>query len=269
MIRNNGIPRDWESQVTSTDVLAFVLSLQFAAVDRQLKQDMRIVSERRDCACGEVEHLFFYEFDPSPEAKEAFNAYVACKWPLHVYSVDPAVEQQNVLDAFSRRSELQLALAVAVASGSMNANNATRFARRLEFDLESVGLNRTAVGFGAGETTFGWRFYPRVQSPPTESNPLRIANLLAWNGPGPNWDVKNRQIEPGPRECIALMVVPNFIPALASPRSPTGSTSPATRRGSSSRISRCWSSATASRWPAARWPASATRSSTARRTWSI
>ncbi len=175
---------------------------------------MRIVSERRDCACGEVEHLFFYEFEPSPEAKEAFNAYVACKWPLHVYSVDPAVEQQNVLDAFSRRSELQLALAVAVASGSMNANNATKFARRLEFDLESVGLNRTAVGFGAGETTFGWRFYPRVQSPPTESNPLRIANLLAWNGPGPNWDVKNRQIEPGPRECIALMVVPNFIPAL-------------------------------------------------------
>ena len=212
--RNRGLDDNWESQVTSTDVLAFVLSLQFASVDRQLKEDMRVMSERRGCACGDVNHLWFYEFYPSPEAKQAFNAYVACKWPLHVYSVDPAVEQQNVLDAFSRRSELQLALAVSVASGSMSANNATKFARRLEFDLETVGLNRTAVGFGAGETTFGWRFYPRVQTPRTESNPLRIANLLVWNGPGPNWDVKSRQIEPGQRECIAVMVVPNFIPAL-------------------------------------------------------
>ena len=202
--RNNAPAGNWQSQVTSTDVLAFVLLLQFAAVDQQLKEDMRIVAERRGCACGDLGHLSFYEFQPTDEAKQAFKAYVACKWPLHVYSVDPAIEQQNVLDAFSRRSELQLAIAVAVASGSMSANNATKFARRLEFDLETVGLNRTAVGFGAGETTFGWRFYPRVQSPRTESNPLRIANLLAWNGPGPNWDVKNREIEPGLRECIAL-----------------------------------------------------------------
>ncbi len=124
------------------------------------------------------------------------------------------VEQQNVLDAFSRRTELQLALAASVAAGNISIKNATSFARQLDLDLETVGLNRTAVGFGAGETTFGWMFYPRVQTPPSQSNPRRIASLLYWNGPPPNYDLRTRQIEPGQHECIALMVTPNFIPSL-------------------------------------------------------
>ncbi len=212
--RRGAYDSTWESQVTPTDVLAFVLTLQFAMVDRQLKQDIMIMAKRRGCPLGDPRQLRFYDFEPTDDATRAFNAYVECKWPVRVYSVDPAIEQQNVLDAFSRRSELQLALAVAVASGNVSANNATKYARKLEFDQETVGLNRTAIGFGAGETTFGWRFYPRVQTPPTQSNPRRIADLLYWGGPGPNWDVKNRQIESGPHECIALLVVPNFIPAL-------------------------------------------------------
>ena len=53
-----------------------------------------------------------------------FKDYVACKWPLHIYSVDPVLDQQNVLDAYSRRTELQLALAVAVATGQFNVKNA-------------------------------------------------------------------------------------------------------------------------------------------------
>ena len=114
--RNNGSNPSWESQVTH---------------DRRAR--LRVCrsnspwstgSSSKTCgswpsgvnaAAATCSTSAFYEFDPSPEAKQAFNAYVACKWPLHVYSVDPAVEQQNVLDAFSRRSELQLALAVAVA----------------------------------------------------------------------------------------------------------------------------------------------------------
>ena len=155
-------PAEWEEAVEPSDILAFALLVQFLNVDRQLKWDMKYMSQRRGCNCGDVEGLSFYEFDPSPEARNAFKDYVACKWPLHIYSVDPVLDQQNVLDAYSRRTELQLALAVGVATGQFNFKNATSFARQLDLDLQTVGLNRTSVGFGAGETTFGWMFYPRV-----------------------------------------------------------------------------------------------------------
>ncbi len=131
-----------------------------------------------------------------------------------MYSLDPVVDQQNQLDLYSERTELQLALATALATGQVSFENATTYARRLEQDLATVALNRTAVGFGAGETTFGWRFRPRIQSPPTPSNPRRILGILAYNGSGPDYALKNVQIEPGLRECYALMVVPNFVPMI-------------------------------------------------------
>jgi hypothetical protein len=207
-------PPDWEKQLTVYDLLAFVLELQSVVVDWLLKEDMKGVFQRNGSACEALGQLFFYELNPSPDARRVFNDYVAAKWPLHVYSIDPVVDQQNVLDAFSRRTELQLALAVAMSTGKINVSNATKYARELDLDLETVGLNRTSVAFGAGETTFGWKFYPRVQTPPTQSNPRRIASLLYWNGPRPDYDLANRRIEPGQRECIALIVTPNFIPSL-------------------------------------------------------
>ena len=147
-------------------------------------------------------------------AQAAFNAYVACKWPIHIFALDPVVDQQNELDLFSQRTQLQLALAIAVSSGQVNFQNAESYARRTELDLAIVALNRTAIGFGAGETTFGWQFYPRVQTPPLQSNASRIAGILINNGPGPDYDLANRKIEPGQRECYALVVMPNFVPSV-------------------------------------------------------
>ncbi len=219
----NGVPvgqpllAQWEDQLTPTDILAFALMLQFFDVDRLIKHDMEVLSVRQklDLSNFPLESIYFYDlcYDATM-ANEAFKAYVAAKWPLHVYSVDPVLQQQNILDAFSRRSELQLALAASVAAGKINIKNATSYARQLDLDLETVGLNRTSVGFGAGDTTFGWMFYPRVQTPPSQSNPRRIASLLYWNGPSPDYDLKHRRIEPGQRECIALILTPDFIPAL-------------------------------------------------------
>ena len=204
----------YKDHIKSIDILVFALIVQSAFVDRNIKEDMEVTGRRAECAWGDPSNYFFFEPEPSLEARMAFNAYVEKKWPIHVFSIDPAIDQQNELDAYSRRSEFQLALAVAVASGKMNVQNATTFARRLEEDLETVGLNRTAVAFGAGETTFGWRFYPRVQSPPDPSNPQRFGGLLLFGGPAPNYDVKHRRIEPGARECVAAVLVPDFIPSL-------------------------------------------------------
>jgi hypothetical protein len=160
------------------DVLAFALIVQSVFLDRQIKYDMELLAQRKHCACGDAWNLTFYDLYPTtPEdverysrAQAAFSAYVECKWPIHIFALDPVVDQQNELDLFSQRTQLQLALAVAVASGQVNFQNAESYARRTELDLATVALNRTAVGFGAGETTFGWQFYPRVQTPPLQSN---------------------------------------------------------------------------------------------------
>jgi len=201
-------------RVRPIDVLAFALMIQSVFVDRQLKHDMQVVAQRKGLEVGDPYQHCFYALWPDPLARRAFNQYVESKWPIHVFSLDPAVDQQNQLDLYSARTELQLALATAVATGQVNFQNATTYARRLEQDLAAINLNRTAVGFGAGESTFGWRFYPRIQTPPTQSNPRRILGILVNNGPGPDYALNNLRIEPGQRECYALMVVPNFAPAI-------------------------------------------------------
>jgi len=201
-------------RVRPIDILAYALMIQSVFVDRQLKYDMKVMAQRKGCACGDPYQFCFYDLCPDEATSHAFNMYVECKWPIHVFSLDPILDQQNQLDLYSERTELQLALATAVASGQASFENATSYARRLEKDLAAIALNRTAVGFGAGEATFGWRFYPRLQSPPTQSNPRRILGILVNNGPGPDYGLKNLQIEPGQRECYALMVVPNFASAM-------------------------------------------------------
>ncbi len=204
------------------DVLSFALIVQSVFLDRQIKYDMEVMAQRKGCGCGNPWGLTFYDLYPTApddverynRARAAFAAYVECKWPIHIFAVDPSIDQQNELDLFSQRTQLQLALAVAVASGSVNFQNATSYARRVELDLETVALNRTIVGFGAGDTTFGWQFYPRVQTPPLQNNLQRVAGILINNGPGPEYGLKNSRIEPGPRECYALVVMPNFVPSI-------------------------------------------------------
>jgi hypothetical protein len=201
-------------RVRPMDILAFALMVQSIYVDRQLKYDMQTICQRKDCDLGDPYQYSFFNLYPDSQSQCAFNKYVECKWPIHVFSLDPIVEQQNQLDLFSQRSELQLAVATAIASGQASFQNATSYARRLEQDLAAIALNRTAVGFGAGDATFGWRFYPRYQTPPTQSTPRRIVSTLVNNGPSSDYARNNLHIEPGQRECYALMVVPNFAPQL-------------------------------------------------------
>ncbi|WP_406695033.1 hypothetical protein V5E97_28735 [Singulisphaera sp. Ch08] len=209
-----GMKYDIKQYKRATDVFIYALMVQSVLVDRQLKHDIDVISQQKGCACEDLNNLTFYDLLPSPEAREAFNTYVRCKWPIHVFAIDPAVEQQNHLDLFSARSEFQAALAVGIASGNLNFDQATKFARRLETDLETIGLNRTAIGYGAGESTFGWQFYPRIQTPPTPGNVRRIAGLIAGTSYNQSYIAKNRFIEPGPRECVALVVAPNFVPSI-------------------------------------------------------
>ncbi len=155
-----------QHRVRPVDILAFALAVQSVVVDRQLKFDMQVICQRKGCEIGDPYQYCFFNLLPDDAAKHAFNKYVECKWPIHVFSLDPVIEQQNQLDLFSQRTELQLALATAVASGQVSFQNATSYARRIERDLAAINLNRTAIGFGAarprtaGDFTRGIRRLP-------------------------------------------------------------------------------------------------------------
>ena len=75
--------------------------------------------------------LPYYLPCPPPEARQAFNEYVKCHWPIHVFAIDPITQDQNLADTYSRRQEMQLALSLAFASGSINARKVLTLRKEL------------------------------------------------------------------------------------------------------------------------------------------
>ncbi len=198
---------------TTTAVLAWGILVESALLNERLIADIR----ESATALGQPAPAGlcagpFYGPDPAPEARQAFNDYVRTRWPIRVFALDPVREEQNVDDTFSRRREAQIAMAVAAASGRLNAQALARYTRRTELDMASVALNQTAVGFSHGNDTFGWRFYPRVQSPPTRSGLAAFAETIC--GPTSDADLALRQLESGQRECTAVIVMPSFVPCV-------------------------------------------------------
>ncbi len=190
---------------TAAAVLAWGILVESALLEERLASDMR---EAGVAACG----LPLVGPDPAPEARAAFADYVRRRWPVRVFALDPAIDEQTVEDAFARRRELQIATAAAFATGRLNAQALQRYTRRMETDMSVVALNRTAVGFAHGADTFGWRFHPRVQTPPTRGQLAALGETLC--GPSSDADLMQRALEPGIRECVAIVVMPSFVPRL-------------------------------------------------------
>lgn len=202
-----------ETEATVVATLAWSILVNAALLNERLIEDMHRVSLEKRCTCLTGEHQTFVgpRDTLTAEAQASWKEYVSCRWPVQVFALDPVAEDQNIADQFSRRRELQLALAVGVAQGNVRANVASQFARRLETDIETIALNRVAVGFSHGNDTFGWRFYPRLQSPDTPGTVGAFWETLA-GGPDRDADLRDRGLEPGIRECTAIVVMPSFIP---------------------------------------------------------
>ena len=198
---------------TTTAVLAWGILVESALLNERLIADIResATALGQPAAVGSCAGPF-YGPDPAAEARQAFNEYVRTRWPIRVFALDPVREEQNVDDTFSRRREAQIAMAVAAASGRLNAQALARYTRRTELDMATVALNQTAVGFSHGNDTFGWRFYPRVQSPPTRSGLAVVAETIC--GPTSDADLAQRRLESGQRECTAIIVMPSFVPCI-------------------------------------------------------
>lgn len=199
---------------TTTGAYAWAVLVEATLLNERLLRDMRETAANKGCCDPPAEWLPLFMADPPEYVSDAFNDYVQCRWPVYVFALDPINQEQNVGSSFSRRRELQLALAVGIATGQVRADNISRFARRLEMDMETIDLNRTVVSFSHGENVFGWRFYPRVQVPPTENN-LKVGfRDLLIGGPTRDDDLKQWMLEAGTRECTALVVRPSFISSI-------------------------------------------------------
>jgi hypothetical protein len=213
---------------TTISSLAWAVLVEASLLNEQLNEDIKRVSRDPNCNCMcSGQHCFFgtdfktmesftpgiddREMRSDPAAEQAFIDYVKCRWPIHVFALDPQRQDQNIADTYSMRREMQLALALAFAGGKIRAQNLTRYVRRLEMDMQTVALNSTAVAFGHGADTFGWRFYPRVQSPPYDSNLKIIFKDMLVGGPSKDEQRKYWELEPGMRECVAIILMPSFI----------------------------------------------------------
>ncbi|MBX7168280.1 MAG: hypothetical protein K1X74_18225 [Pirellulales bacterium] len=197
---------------TVTSSLAWAIIVDAALLNHRLQEEMQSTSIEKNCGClPPLVWGDFYHPHPSPEARAAFNEFVRCRWPIQVFTVDPENDEQNIDDRLARRRELQLAVSLAVASGEMNASAAGRFLRRLDTEIAVIQLNRTTVGFSHGADTFGWRYYPRFQTPPSPGNLKAFAETLC-GGPTTDQDLRQRKLEPGIRECVAMIVMPSFVP---------------------------------------------------------
>lgn len=194
-----------------TEALAWGVIVESILLNDRLKEDMQHVAQDPECGCQPNVCCDFYGANPTPEAKQAFMNYVRCRWPIHVFALDPIVQQQNVADSLSVRREMQLAIALAFTARRANAQSLTRYMRRLETDMRTIALNNTAVAFGHGANVFGWRFFPRVQTPPFEGNLTVVMRDLLVGGPDKDAMLRRQRLEPGMRECTAIMVMPSFI----------------------------------------------------------
>ncbi|REJ88918.1 MAG: hypothetical protein DWQ34_20960 [Planctomycetota bacterium] len=192
-------------------ICAWWVLVESSLLNQQLNDDLKRVSQDPECGCMWAGEFPFYGIDPPMEARQAFVKYVKCRWPIHVFALDPVVQQQNIADQYSMRREMQLALALAFASGNLSAQNMTRYARRLELDMETVALNQTHVGFGHGDNVFGWRFTPRVQTPDVGGTGTVIFRDFLFGGPNRDHMRSDWELEPGMRECVAIVLMPSFI----------------------------------------------------------
>ena len=145
-------------EIDSDDMkTSWILALQLGILDANLKKiakDLKAQGKLVDE--GSLEYVEF--FNPSDaglaNAFPYWKQIIEKEFPLNVFTLEPQVDEQNVYDAFSRSREIQLALAIRVASGKANIAHAMAASRKLQLDMVSIGLNRTQVAFSHDQRLF-------------------------------------------------------------------------------------------------------------------
>ncbi len=195
-----------------TPVLAWAYFVNAVLLNERMLEDIQHTFGNRPCGCQCAPWMAFMVPNPDDQARHVFAEYVRCRWPIRVFALDPTIDQQTIADVSSVYRQMQLAVVLAFAGGDIGVSTALDTMRKLQRDRATVDLNRTAVAFGHGDDTFGWRFQPRFQTPPVEGNAKTLFRDLIVGGPTDRQLDRSLQIEPGMRECTAVILMPSFVP---------------------------------------------------------
>ncbi|MBA4017091.1 MAG: hypothetical protein C0483_07965 [Pirellula sp.] len=196
----------------STGALAWCIYVESLLLNERLILDMKETFGNQPNRPVIADWLPYFGPDPCQEARDAFAQYVRVRWPIHVFHIDPVNTEQNIADVSSVYRQMQMAVALAFSQRRIGVSAALQTMRRLQRDRATFDLNRTVVGFGHGDDTFGWKFYPRFQTPPVESNVTVFFRDLVIGGPTDKHLECAKEIEPGQRECTAVVLMPSFVP---------------------------------------------------------
>ncbi len=155
---------DPQAEHSNTAILAWAVFVESILLNERLIEDIQKTVPAGTCGLTAQSWLPFFGPNPSQEARDIYEQYVRIRWPLRIFTVDPAITEQNVASLSTTYRQMQLSVALAVAGGNMSGSAALRTLRDIKRDMATIDLNRTVVGFSHGEDTFGWRFYPRFQT---------------------------------------------------------------------------------------------------------
>ncbi|GAB5406852.1 MAG: hypothetical protein Aurels2KO_50830 [Aureliella sp.] len=197
---------------TVGNALTWCILVESVLLNQRLNSDIRETLGTRPGYVCPAEGLVFFGPAPHDDARQLFAEYAKIRWPIHIFTVDPANSEQNIVDISSVYRQMQLAVALNFASGQTGVGAALQAMRQLQRDRATVDINRTVVGFSHGPDTFGWRFYPRFQTPPVQGNFRAFVRDMVVGGPTDRQLERAEEIEPGIRECMAIVVMPSFIP---------------------------------------------------------
>ncbi|MGO9597896.1 MAG: hypothetical protein ACLP7Q_07865 [Isosphaeraceae bacterium] len=202
----------YDAFINPTTICCYATAVEAGLLDQQLRVDMKRVLGKEGADGNEIDGMRFYSRYPGKEVEEKFQEYIKKRWPVITFAVDPFVDEQNIADATSIRRDLQLALAFAFSTGQINFRQLLQFQRRIEFDAETIALNRTITSFSHGNDTFGFRFTPRYQNPPPEKNNFQVLyNQVVKGGLGRYYQIDNSKLEAGQRELTAVVIMPSFL----------------------------------------------------------
>lgn len=198
----------------TTPALAWAIVVESVLLSDRLNEQIAAQQSGLSAQDGfptSLSQRLFYGPEPSAEARSAFADFVAHRWPLKVFTIDPVATEQNIADSSSVYRQMQLAVSLAFASGQIGVGGALSMMRAIQRDIATIDLNRVAVGFAHGPDTFGWRFYPRFQTPPVEGNLTVAMRDLIAGGPSDRQLLRKKELEPGMRECVAVIITPSFV----------------------------------------------------------
>ena len=109
-------------------VLCWGIVIQAGLLNRQLREDMKqtrrgwtgTLARPRSNPCSSI--------PPSRRRTRRLSSRsMSRRWPMITFALEPTIDQQNIDDAYTRRRDLQLALAFALSSGRVSFRQALNY----------------------------------------------------------------------------------------------------------------------------------------------